>query len=137
MARALDGAAGVAFRQRVFTAAERAYCDRRRGGPRTQSYAVRFAAKEAAMKALGTGWGQGVSWHDVEVVREGDGPPQLQLHGVAAARVPDGGRWHLSLSHTATTAIAWALLEVLPPTAPAPAPAAARRSTRRPPTPRQ
>ena len=138
VARAIEGRDGAAFLRRVFTATERAYCDRRRGGARVQSYAARFAAKEAAMKALGTGWGQGVTWQDVEVIRDGDGPPQLVVHGAAAERVPAGGRWHLTLSHSATTAIAWALLEVVPATAIAPASAAKRvaaaRSTQRPPT---
>lgn len=138
MGRALDG--GPAFARRVFTAGEREYCDRRKGGARLQSYAARFAAKEAAMKALGTGWAEGVGWHDVEVVREGDAAPWLRVTGVAAERTPPDARWHLTLSHTDTTAIAWVLLEsgVSSTTALAPASAPARavaaRSRRRPPT---
>jgi holo-[acyl-carrier protein] synthase len=138
IARAIEGRDGAAFLRRVFTTGERAYCDRRRGAPRVQSYAARFAAKEAVMKALGTGWGQGVSWQDVEVVREGDGAPHLVLHGVAADRIPPGGRWHLTLSHTDTTAIAWVLLEAPSATSTTLGTrmkrAAAERSTRRPPT---
>src|SRR5438094_1683369 len=73
--RALEGRAGGRFQARVFTAAEQAYCEARRRG-RFASYAARFAAKEAAMKALGTGWAQGVCWRDVEVVRSRVGSPR-------------------------------------------------------------
>lgn len=144
IARAIDGRTGAAFRQRVFTDGERAYCEQRRGAARDQSYAARFAAKEAALKALGTGWGQGLGWHDVEVERAGDGAPTLRLHGPAAALAAERGivRWHLSLSHTAALAIAWVIAETADPTADAPAarsaaaekPAAAAGSRRRPPT---
>src|SRR4051812_29131812 len=72
---------GDRFLQRVFTAGEIAYCTRRRDP--APHLAGRFAAKEAAMKALGTGWTRDVNWHDVEVVRA-DGPPSLLLHGGAA-----------------------------------------------------
>src|SRR3989449_4165565 len=82
--RALEGRAGARFQTRVFTAAEQAYCEARRRG-RFASYAARFAAKEAAMKALGTGWAQGVAWRDFEVVRARGAPPRLVLHGRAAA----------------------------------------------------
>src|SRR5437867_8820024 len=82
--RALEGRAGGRFQARVFTAAEQAYCEARRRG-RFASYAARFAAKEAAMKALGTGWAEGVGWRDFEVVRARGGPPRLVLHGRAAA----------------------------------------------------
>ena len=112
MQRALTGAAGARFRARVFTAGEQAYCDAR-GRGRLESYAARFAAKEATMKALGTGWGQGIGFLDVEVVREGDASPRLVLHG-EAARVADRraiAHWHVTLTHTRTTAIAWVLCE--------------------------
>ena len=110
--RALAGPAGARFRERVFTPDEQAYCEAR-GRTRVQSYAVRFAAKEAAMKALGTGWGQGVGFRDVEVVRDGDGAPALVLHGEARrmARRMRLDRWHVTLTHTRTTAIAWVLAE--------------------------
>src|SRR5262244_969535 len=74
---------GDRFLQRVFTDGEITYCTRQRDP--VPSLAGRFAAKEAAMKALGTGHSQGVLWRDVEVVRRG-GPPQLRLHGGAGRR---------------------------------------------------
>src|SRR6195256_1467907 len=74
---------GDRFRQRIFTSGEIAYCMRRRVP--AIHFAGRFASKEAAMKALGTGHSHGVLWRDVEVVR-GGGPPQLQFHGGAARR---------------------------------------------------
>lgn len=113
--RALAGPAGARFRKRVFTAGEQAYCDAR-GRARFESYAARFAAKEAAMKALGTGWGQGLGFTDVEVTREGNAAPQLVLHGEAARLAVTLGiaRCHLSVTHTRTTAIAWVLCERAP-----------------------
>jgi holo-[acyl-carrier protein] synthase len=146
IARAIEGPEGQRFRERVFTPGERAFCDRRRGRARTESYAARFAAKEAAMKALGTGWGQGVSWHDVEVEREPDGPPVLRLHGRAAtlARARGLDRWLLSVSHSDALAIAWVLVESDGPTvragdgrAVARRRGAASRARRRSPTPRR
>lgn len=115
------------FVERVFTAGERAYCEARKKG-RCESYAARFAAKEAVMKALGTGWGEGVSWQDVEVVREADGAPVLRLHGAAAAlaRTRRLRRWHVSLSHSAGVAMAWVIAEDGPPVR---RPAAGRRAT--------
>src|SRR4029079_6287923 len=74
---------GERFLHRVFTDGEIAYCARRRNP--VPHRAGRFAAKEAAMKALGTGHSRGVLWKDIEVVRVG-GPPQLQFHGGAARR---------------------------------------------------
>ena len=75
-------------------------------------FAGRFASKEAAMKALGTGHSQGVLWRDIEVVRLPGGPPQLQLHGGAARRFARiGGRASkLSISHTDTLAFAQAVI---------------------------
>ena len=110
--RALAGRAGARFKQRVFTAGEQAYCDAR-GRARFESYAARFAAKEATMKALGTGWGQGLGFTDVEVEREGDAAPRLVLHGAAERAAARLGivRCHLSVTHTRTTAIAWVLCE--------------------------
>jgi holo-[acyl-carrier protein] synthase len=110
--RALEGRTGERFRERVFTPAERAYCEAR-GRGRFASYAVRFAAKEAGMKALGTGWGEGVSWHDFEVVRPASGPPRLVLHGAAAARARRRRivRWLLALSHAGGQAIASVVAE--------------------------
>jgi holo-[acyl-carrier protein] synthase len=110
--RALGGAAGTRFRARVFTTDEQAYCEQR-GRLRFESYAARFAAKEAAMKALGTGWSEGVGWCDIEVVRSDEGAPALRLHGEAAriARRKRLRRWHVSLSHTRSTAVAWVVAE--------------------------
>jgi holo-[acyl-carrier protein] synthase len=110
--RALDGRSGAKLRERTFTAAEQAYCEQR-GRARYESYAARFAAKEAVMKALGTGWGAGVGWCDVEVVREDDGAPALRLHGgaVRVARRLRVHRWHLSLTHTTSWAVASVVAE--------------------------
>lgn len=99
---------GDRFLRRIFTDGEVAYCTRRRQP--AVHFAGRFAAKEAAMKALGTGHSQGVLWRDVEVVRR-SGPPQLQLHGGAARRFGAiGGRSSLL---TITHSDALALAEVL------------------------
>jgi holo-[acyl-carrier protein] synthase len=101
---------GERFRQRVFTAGEIAYCTKRRRN--AESFAARFAAKEAVMKALGTGYAKGVWWRDIEVVRA-RGAPSLALHGGAAARAAALGitRWHLSLTHTAGQALAYVIAE--------------------------
>ena len=110
--RSLGGPGGARFRDRVFTPDEQAYCEARKRG-RIESYAARFAAKEAAMKALGTGWAEGVGWHDFEVARTGHEAPALVLHGRAATLAAARGmsRWLVALSHTGTTAIAWVLVE--------------------------
>src|SRR6478609_10057229 len=79
---------GDRFLRRVFTDAEIAYCMRQRDP--VPSLAGRFASKEAAMKALGTGHSRGVLWRDIEVVRHG-GPPKLQFHGGAARRFAELG----------------------------------------------
>src|ERR671913_2554490 len=79
---------GDRFVQRVFTDEEIAYCRRRRDA--ASSFAARFAAKEAAMKALGTGHSRGVFWKGIEVFRR-HGPPQLRFHGGAAARMAQLG----------------------------------------------
>jgi len=112
MRRVLEGRAGARFQARVFTPAERAYCEARRRG-RFASYAARFAAKEAAMKALGTGWAQGVGWRDFEVVRGGGAAPRLVLHGRAAALARRRGmtRWLLALTHTDASALASVVVE--------------------------
>lgn len=96
---------GERFMNRVFTDGEIAYCRRRRQP--AIHFAGRFAAKEAAMKALGTGHTQNVLWRDVEVVRQG-GPPQLQFHGGAARRFAAIGAQSslLTITHSETLAIA-------------------------------
>src|SRR5260370_25641978 len=98
---------GVRFRARVFTPGEIAYCESR-GRGRFQSYAARFAAKEATMKALGTGWNRNVGWSEIEVVRQRGQAPTIKLSGKAAAFAARRtiSRFHLSLTHTAASAIA-------------------------------
>jgi holo-[acyl-carrier protein] synthase len=100
---------GDRFIRRVFTDAEIAYCTRRRVP--AIHFAGRFAAKEAGMKALGTGHSQHVLWRDVEVLR-GGGPPRLQFHGGAAVRFKTiGARGSLlSITHSETLAFAQVLL---------------------------
>jgi holo-[acyl-carrier protein] synthase len=100
---------GDRFLHRVFTAEEIAYCMRRRVP--AIHFAGRFAAKEAAMKALGTGHSQSVLWRDVEVIRHG-GPPQLRLHGGAERRfVSIGGRSALlTITHSDELALAQVMI---------------------------
>ena len=100
------------FCERVFTESERAYCESR-GAVSAQHYAARFAAKEAALKALKTGWRGGISWHDVEIQSEESGAPYLLFHdkvrelfNASAATAK-----HLSISHTSEHAIAYVVLE--------------------------
>src|SRR5215472_17131722 len=103
---------GERFRVRVFTPGEIAYCESR-GRPRYQSYAARFAAKEATMKALGRGWNRNVGWSEIEVVRERGKAPTIALSGKAAAFAQRRqiARFHLSLTHTAAQAIAYVIAE--------------------------
>ena len=100
------------FRERVFTAAEQAYCDSR-GAVAAQHYAARFAAKEAALKALQTGWRGGISWHDVEITSRDSGAPYLILRGPVKELFDSSGATvaHLSISHTSEHAIAEVILE--------------------------
>lgn len=100
---------GDRFVHRVFTPGEIAYCRRKRDS--ASSFAARFAAKEAAMKALGTGHSRGVFWTGIEVVRR-HGPPLLAFHGGAAARFAQmGGTGSLlTLTHSREMAIAHVLL---------------------------
>ena len=97
---------------RLFTEAERAYCDRRTAS-RFTHYAGRFAVKEAVMKVLGTGWAEGVGFQQVEVVRDERGKPGVELTGEAAERAGRLGiqTLHLSLSHTADHAVAFVVAE--------------------------
>ncbi len=107
-----EPATGARFKARVFTPDEQRYCDAR-GAARYESYAVRFAAKEAAMKALGLGWGRTIGWRDVEVVRGEAGRPTLCLHGKGAAAAAAAGvtRLHVALSHTREIAFAQVVAE--------------------------
>jgi holo-[acyl-carrier protein] synthase len=102
---------GDRFLQRIYTTGEIRYCDSKAN--RVERYAARFAAKEAAMKALGTGWSHGVRWRDCEVVRLPGGRPAIMFHGKAgefAARLGVKNA-ALSISHTAGQAIAQVILE--------------------------
>src|SRR5580698_10722483 len=105
-------ATGERYRARVFTPGEIKYCEWR-GLPRYQSYAARFAAKEATMKALGTGWNRNVGWGEIEVVRQRGHAPTIRLSGKAAefARKRGITGFHLSITHTVTTAMAHVIAE--------------------------
>ena len=100
------------FRERVFTATEQAYCESK-GAAAAQSYAARFAAKEAFLKALKTGWRGKITWHDIEVVNDVEGVPSLNITGEAARLLEKLGaaHIHLSISHTTEHAIAEVILE--------------------------
>jgi holo-[acyl-carrier protein] synthase len=102
---------GDRFLHRIFTADEIRYCESKAN--RVERYAARFAAKEAAMKAIGTGWNLGVTWRDVEVCRAPGGRPTISFHGKAAEFAAKLGATHiaLSLSHTQEYAIAQVILE--------------------------
>jgi holo-[acyl-carrier protein] synthase len=102
---------GDRFLKRVFTPAEVSYCLGKTNA--AERLAARFAAKEAGMKAIGTGLRLGVTWHDVEVFRMPGQRPVLKFHGKAAEFAARLGckRTHLSLSHTADQAIAHVILE--------------------------
>ena len=101
------------FAVRVFTARERAYCEGRGAAVAAQHYAARFAAKEAALKALGTGWSGGLSWQDVEIANDGAGAPSIHFHNRARELFDASGatRAHVSLSHTSEHAVAQVILE--------------------------
>jgi len=102
---------GDRFVRRICTEAEAAYC-MGRGHP-AESVAARFAAKEAVMKCLGTGWAEGLAFRQIEVARMKSGDTQLAVHGAALARAQELGirRWHVSLTHTETTATAFVIAE--------------------------
>lgn len=102
---------GERFVHRVFTPGEIAFVESKAN--KWERYAVRFAAKEAAMKAIATGWDQGVTWRDVEIVNEPNGCPTLVLHGKAKEIADRKGckRTWVSLSHTKRQAVAQVILE--------------------------
>jgi holo-[acyl-carrier protein] synthase len=102
---------GQRFLDRVYTAAEQAYCLRKRKA--AESFAARFAAKEAGAKALGTGISHGVNWLEIEVVRMPSGRPTLKFHGRAAEMASRIGavRAALSITHTNGLAMASVVLE--------------------------
>jgi holo-[acyl-carrier protein] synthase len=102
---------GERFVRRVFTDKEIAYVERKAN--KYERYAARFAAKEAGMKAIGTGWRGGIRWQDFEVVNLPSGRPTLNFHGVAAeyARRLGVANVQLSLTHTADLGMAFVILE--------------------------
>jgi len=102
---------GETFLRRLYTTKEREYCEGFRN--KYERYAGRFAAKEAAMKALGTGWRRGVRWVDFEVVREKSGRPTIRLDGEARKIADELGvmRIALSITHTAEQALAQVIFE--------------------------
>jgi holo-[acyl-carrier protein] synthase len=102
---------GKRFLNRIFTPSEQAYCLRKRNA--AESLAARFAAKEAGAKALGTGISRGVSWLEIEVVREPGGRPSIRFHGRAAEFASRLGvaRAALSITHTSDLSMASVLLE--------------------------
>ncbi|MBZ5526346.1 MAG: holo-ACP synthase [Acidobacteriia bacterium] len=102
---------GEAFLRRIYTPGERAYCEKYRN--KYERYAGRFAVKEAAMKALGTGWRKGIRWVDIEVERQKGGKPVLVLHGVAKARAEEMGvkNMAMSITHTEEEAFAQVIFE--------------------------
>lgn len=102
---------GEPFVRRVFTRAESSYCEGHRN--KYERYAGRFAAKEAAMKALGTGWRRGIRWQDIEVMREPSGRPTLTLRGAAREIADRLGvkRISITITHTAQQALAQVIFE--------------------------
>ena len=102
---------GRRFVERIYTAGEIAYAERKAN--RYDRYAARFAAKEAGMKALGTGWRGGLGWRDLEVANLASGRPTLRLHGKAAEIAEKLGVRNISLSitHTAAQAMAVVIIE--------------------------
>ena len=102
---------GDRFGERVFTDRERADCAGR--ADEMQKLAARFAAKEAGLKALGTGWAEGLAFRQIEVVRTPNGRPELALHGKAAEQAKRLGvrRAHVSLTHQPGSAAAIVILE--------------------------
>ena len=102
---------GRRFVERIFTPGEIRYCESKAN--KAERYAGRFAAKEAGMKAIGTGWNRGVTWRDVEVQRAPGSRPTIVFHGKAAEFFQKLGaaRPHLSITHTKDSAMAFVVLE--------------------------
>ena len=100
------------FGERVFTPKEREYCEKK-GAAAAQSYAARFAAKEAFLQALKTGWRGRITWHDMEILNDEFGVPSLEIRGEARALLENLGadKIHLSMSHTTEHAVAQVILE--------------------------
>ncbi|HEV2522747.1 MAG TPA: holo-ACP synthase [Candidatus Acidoferrales bacterium] len=102
---------GRPFLERLFTPSEIKYCEKHRHS--AERFAGRFAAKEAAMKALGTGWARGVRWLDIEVVREPSGKPTLKLTGETRAIADRLGVKNIAvtITHDGNTALAQVIFE--------------------------
>ena len=102
---------GPRFINRIYTEIEAAYCNK--CADPAIHYAARFAAKEAAFKALGTGWAAGVKWKDIEVQRLSTGQPELHLYGEALVRATTMGakRFHVSLTHDQLVSCAVVIFE--------------------------
>jgi len=100
------------FAERVFTEKERLFCAAK-GAAAAQSFAARFAAKEAFLKALQTGWRGRITWHDIEICSSENGVPSLKIRGEAKKIMENLGanKIHLSLSHTTEHAVAQVVLE--------------------------
>lgn len=107
-----DPRTGKRFRDRVYTAKEIAYCESKQRG-KYESYAGRFAAKEAVMKALGRGWSAKVRWLDIEVARAKSGKPEIVLHDKTAKLAAELGitRWALSITHTKEHGLAFVVAQ--------------------------
>ncbi len=105
------GRHGAPFLERLYTPGEVAYCESHRD--KFERYAARFAAKEATMKALGTGWSRGVRWRDIEVAREPSGKPTIRLAGVSQQIAQRMGVKSISLSitHSGNLALAQVIFE--------------------------
>jgi holo-[acyl-carrier protein] synthase len=103
---------GDHFLERTYTPAEVAYARRRKKGFE-ETLAGRFAAKEAVMKALGTGWRDGVEFRGIEILNEPSGKPYVVLHGSTAEKARSLGvtAWHITITHTEDLAIASAIAE--------------------------
>lgn len=102
------------FRKRVFTDAEQKYCDAATHR-RAERYAARFAAKESVLKALGTGWRNGIAWTDIEVIRQPSGRPTLHITGKCAELARDLGitDWLISISHAGESFGGFAMASVI------------------------
>ena len=100
------------FVERVYTERERAYCESK-GAAAAQSFAARFAAKEAFLKALKTGWRGRITWQDMEILNDAQGVPTLEIRGEARVLLEKMGadKIHLSISHTTDHAVAQVILE--------------------------
>jgi holo-[acyl-carrier protein] synthase len=107
-----DSGIGKRFRDRVYTPGEIAYCEKK-GRGKYQSYAGRFAAKEAVMKALGRGWGSKVSWSNIEVARARSGRPEIVLHNHTSEFAEKMGirRLMVSITHTSEHALAYVVAQ--------------------------